>query len=398
MTGYNALYMGKMAYHTVLHNGYNGVYFGIQPNGAVLNHDNVTEKEDRRGFFYFGVPKIFDYLRLPQWLYESIDGGAYLECWTKDGWVRCPIERKFGSLKIRMPHPRLTPTTKSRPFQDVIYTEMLPSIPDNVLLCGPGTNNQLPVEIGNVLSNTAYYPACSIYNPIASYYDKTNDNRWQTDRTAWGVSTLDFCVRPIAGYYFRFVTTIGGTGTIGEFFDGIVDRSAETVSAVISIQNTPPTDPQIGDRYIVDDTPTGAWIGYESEIAEWGYTSGTTLGWIFTSPISSPDSTLIAYVIDEDKMYEYLSPGQWNEYSAGLMALSGNIEEPTTRDLIFRALHTTPPQFINIAKSDCWIEDVRVSSSDASTNDIDIVIAGYKTDNNVRKFKSEIHTIKVRNK
>jgi Protein of unknown function (DUF2793) len=44
--------------------------------------------------------------------------------------------------------------------------------------------------------------------------------------------------------------------------------------------NTPPASPNVGDRYIVGPTPTGAWANNTLQIAQW---NGTT--WIFTIPL-----------------------------------------------------------------------------------------------------------------
>ncbi len=48
---------------------------------------------------------------------------------------------------------------------------------------------------------------------------------------------------------------------------------------VINIQNTPPGGPALGDRYIVDTVPTGAWVGQTDNIATWD-----GVAWTFTIP------------------------------------------------------------------------------------------------------------------
>jgi len=42
---------------------------------------------------------------------------------------------------------------------------------------------------------------------------------------------------------------------------------------VIDEQNDPPASPNTGDRYLIDDSPTGDWSGHPNEIAEWNGSS-----------------------------------------------------------------------------------------------------------------------------
>lgn len=41
------------------------------------------------------------------------------------------------------------------------------------------------------------------------------------------------------------------------------------LAPVKDILNTPPGSPAVGDRYVVGCSPTGAWVGHESDIVEW---------------------------------------------------------------------------------------------------------------------------------
>lgn len=64
---------------------------------------------------------------------------------------------------------------------------------------------------------------------------------------------------------------------------------------------TAPPSAVDGDRYIVGDTATGVWAGHDKEIA---LLMGST--WVFrTAPAGA-----LAYVIDEDDSYRFLS-GVW---------------------------------------------------------------------------------------
>lgn len=53
-------------------------------------------------------------------------------------------------------------------------------------------------------------------------------------------------------------------------------RAGQSDIPVKGWQNTPPVSPTIGDRYIVNTAPTGAWVGHAAEIAIW---SGDA--WVF---------------------------------------------------------------------------------------------------------------------
>lgn len=65
---------------------------------------------------------------------------------------------------------------------------------------------------------------------------------------------------------------------------------------VISLQNDPPGSPVKADRYIVDDTPTGAWSGHADAIA---WFDGTT--WQFDNPVEG----WCAYRNDLGRFYKF---------------------------------------------------------------------------------------------
>jgi len=52
-------------------------------------------------------------------------------------------------------------------------------------------------------------------------------------------------------------------------------------SAVVSVINDPPVSPADGVVYIVGDTPTGAWVDHENDVARW---SGKEEAWEFYTP------------------------------------------------------------------------------------------------------------------
>jgi len=75
--------------------------------------------------------------------------------------------------------------------------------------------------------------------------------------------------------------------------------------------NDPPAEPSKGDRYIVGDTPTGAWDGHAEDIA---YYDGAA--WQF---ITKAEGQLV-YVKDEDEVYAYAT--SWVAYPVELKNLT----------------------------------------------------------------------------
>jgi len=69
--------------------------------------------------------------------------------------------------------------------------------------------------------------------------------------------------------------------------------------------NTPPGSPAAGSRYIVGQSPTGAWAGKAGQVAVF---SGSA--WVFYAPKIG----WVAYVEDEEKITVYKSSG----WSAGI--------------------------------------------------------------------------------
>lgn len=69
------------------------------------------------------------------------------------------------------------------------------------------------------------------------------------------------------------------TGTVAHLDDIFGTPGTSELAPVISTLNNPPVSPVTGDRYLVDVAPTGSWLTFEKQIAEWN-----GLAWVFTSP------------------------------------------------------------------------------------------------------------------
>lgn len=74
--------------------------------------------------------------------------------------------------------------------------------------------------------------------------------------------------------------------------------------AVLAQQNSPPGSPADGQRYIVGDTPTGAWVGHEADVA---WYNGTAWQYL------TPEAGWLAWVVNEAALYVYNtgSPSGW---------------------------------------------------------------------------------------
>lgn len=84
---------------------------------------------------------------------------------------------------------------------------------------------------------------------------------------------------------------------------------------VINQQNTPPVGPFADDRYLVGASPTGAWLGFANNVAEWDGAS-----WIFTPPVTD----YVVYVTSTLTTLRY-NGSVWVPYQGTAALLNGNI-------------------------------------------------------------------------
>jgi hypothetical protein len=96
-----------------------------------------------------------------------------------------------------------------------------------------------------------------------------------------------------------------------QILDGSIDLSQLSASAIAALQNgpnwqdavlsatilTPPVSPVLGDRYLINGTGTGAWVGHNNNIAQW---NGTT--WIFTT---CPTGAYVSSDAETDGIYYF---------------------------------------------------------------------------------------------
>lgn len=77
--------------------------------------------------------------------------------------------------------------------------------------------------------------------------------------------------------------------------------------SVITEQNDPPASPADGDRYLVGETPTGAWSANAQDVAEW---DADNAEWVF----SLPDEGTVVLV--EDNGYVRFNGTDWIEFGS----------------------------------------------------------------------------------
>jgi len=65
---------------------------------------------------------------------------------------------------------------------------------------------------------------------------------------------------------------------VKDYVDSVA-QGLDWQDSVIDEQNDPPSSPNTGDRYLIDDNPTGDWSGEPNEIAEWDGSQ-----WVFFDP------------------------------------------------------------------------------------------------------------------
>lgn len=112
----------------------------------------------------------------------------------------------------------------------------------------------------------------TIYKNLDSIIFKINEIRYSVlDSTGGGVQTLS-----ISG---DTLSISGGNSVVLPVYVQ-VDSATVTSYDVLNSQNAPPLSPNVGDVYLVGNTPSGAWVGHAKDIAEWNGSA-----WVFTDGV-----------------------------------------------------------------------------------------------------------------
>lgn len=113
--------------------------------------------------------------------------------------------------------------------------------------------------------------------------------------------------------------------------------------------DTPPGSPTTGYRVIVGDSPTGAFVGHEGEVAQWNGTA-----WVFTVPKQGS----IVYVKDESEPYKQTATGTpwvWAKVDTG-----GGLPNPTQiGEVLFSRSSTSLAFTVELPLTSCdgWLVD-----------------------------------------
>lgn len=153
--------------------------------------------------------------------------------------------------------------------------------------------------------------------PLASHYLRvTIENPTVSDCYGWiKIVTIDemYTIEEVFPVYIP----VDGTQifyTSNRTMDGIRHQNSIREFGL----DTPPSSPELGDRYIVGTSPTDAWVGYADYFAEWG---GSV--WGFTAPTSANNFASEVYLdVDEYQVvngYQYTIPGGPWVYQSGFV-------------------------------------------------------------------------------
>jgi len=217
--------VSSYGYITSLIRGQKGVFYGFQPN-AVFDNTVDAGQFISRGWYYFCVPSLFDYIKLPDDFFveysqsnnlTSVTGNIsekeiWMESYSGTGkWERVPMQVIGKKETILVPDQFYTRTNThdlnsntSDFVKERVYTQYLPIFASTMKRHGPPFTHDYPREFGYINSNSAFYQLNNMPIP--------NDLRsWRDAGPAWSTNVLDWTVRPIGGYWFRVLTNIGRT-------------------------------------------------------------------------------------------------------------------------------------------------------------------------------------------
>ena len=153
--------------------------------------------------------------------------------------------------------------------------------------------------------------------PLASHYLRvTIENPTVTDCYGWiKIVTIDG-INTIEEVFPVYIPTLGTQifYTSNRTMDGIRHQNSVREFGL----NTPPSSPELGDRYIIGTSPTDAWVGYDDYFAEWDGSA-----WYFDAVTSDNNFASEVYLdVNEYQVvngYQYTLPsGPW-VYQSGFV-------------------------------------------------------------------------------
>lgn len=118
----------------------------------------------------------------------------------------------------------------------------------------------------------------------------------------------------------------------------VSDAASIEVSSILAISDTPPVSPSLGDAYVVDVAPTGAWAANAKDIAIY-----TQRGWVFATP--QVGTTLLNK--DTDLNIQYLAAGTWGAFAFSDVTLADGSVHPRSllkaAGIAVESTENTPP-------------------------------------------------------
>lgn len=110
---------------------------------------------------------------------------------------------------------------------------------------------------------------------------------------------------PVAGQSPQTETHLTTKGYVDSVAQGLDWRES-----VLERRNDPPATPSDGDRYLVDDAPTGDWSANADEIAEWG---ADAAAWVFYDPNEG-----WAVFVESLNVLETFVDGAWIDFGSAI--------------------------------------------------------------------------------
>jgi len=105
-----------------------------------------------------------------------------------------------------------------------------------------------------------------------------------------------------------------GSGFGANLGTGSIPIVYNELDPVISYINPPPGGPTLGDRYLINSAPSGAWVGHATEVAEWD--GGA---WVYTVPATDD----IIFVTATLSTYRF-NGSTWVVYTGTALLQGGN--------------------------------------------------------------------------
>lgn len=105
-----------------------------------------------------------------------------------------------------------------------------------------------------------------------------------------------------------------GSGFGANLGTGSIPIVYNELDPVISYINPPPGGPTLGDRYLINSAPSGAWVGHATEVAEWD--GGA---WVYTVPANDD----IIFVTATLSTYRF-NGSTWVVYTGTALLQGGN--------------------------------------------------------------------------